>query len=275
MTARSILAFSLNDSRLILRDSFLRMMAAMIVLIALGLRFGLPPLTGYLEGLGLLPGALGTEPASHYFPLALAYFSLFDGPLLVGFIFGFVVLDEKEDRTLDAMAVTPVALVDYMLWRSLLSWALGFGVTLAQMLFVGPALEQPGTDAAALPGVLPLINLCALAGLGAPLFMLFLSATASDKVQGFAMAKFIGLGGLLILVGWFLPSPLDWLPALFPPYLVAKAYWLSLSTGMGSGIGGDAGASSLSLWLSAAAALLLHIVAIAGLIAHLDQRQRA
>lgn len=275
MTARSILAFSLNDSRLILRDSFLRMMAAMIVLIALGLRFGLPPLTGYLEGLGLLPGAPGTEPASHYFPLALAYFSLFDGPLLVGFIFGFVVLDEKEDRTLDAMAVTPVALVDYMLWRSLLSWALGFGVTLAQMLFVGPALEQPGTDAAALPGVLPLINLCALAGLGAPLFMLFLSATASDKVQGFAMAKFIGLGGLLILVGWFLPSPLDWLPALFPPYLVAKAYWLSLSTGMGSGIGGDAGASSLSLWLSAAAALLLHIVAIAGLIAHLDRRQRA
>ena len=275
MTARSILAFSLNDSRLILRDSFLRMMAAMIVLIALGLRFGLPPLTGYLEGLGLLPGALGTEPASHYFPLALAYFSLFDGPLLVGFIFGFVVLDEKEDRTLDAMAVTPVALVDYMLWRSLLSWALGFGVTLAQMLFVGPALEQPGTDAAALPGVLPLINLCALAGLGAPLFMLFLSATASDKVQGFAMAKFIGLGGLLILVGWFLPSPLDWLPALFPPYLVAKAYWLSLSTGMGSGIGGDARASSLSLWLSAAAALLLHIVAIAGLIAHLDRRQRA
>ena len=275
MTARSILAFSLNDSRLILRDSFLRMMAAMIVLITLGLRFGLPPLTGYLEGLGLLPGALGTEPASHYFPLALAYFSLFDGPLLVGFIFGFVVLDEKEDRTLDAMAVTPVALVDYMLWRSLLSWALGFGVTLAQMLFVGPALEQPGTDAAALPGVLPLINLCALAGLGAPLFMLFLSATASDKVQGFAMAKFIGLGGLLILVGWFLPSPLDWLPALFPPYLVAKAYWLSLSTGMGSGIGGDAGASSLSLWLSAAAALLLHIVAIAGLIAHLDRRQRA
>ena len=114
------------------------------------------------------------------------------------------------------MAVTPVALVDYMLWRSLLSWALGFGVTLAQMLFVGPALEQPGMDTAALPGMIPLIGLCALAGLGAPLFMLFLAATASDKVQGFAMAKFIGIGGLLILVGWFLPSPLDWLPALFP-----------------------------------------------------------
>ena len=274
MTARSILAFGLNDSRLILRDSFLRMMAAMIVLIALGLRLGLPPLTGYLDGLGLLPGAMGTEPASHYFPLALAYFSLFDGPLLVGFIFGFVVLDEKEDRTLDAMAVTPVALVDYMLWRSLLSWTLGFGVTLAQMLFIGHAL-QPGMDTAALPGLIPLIGLCALAGLGAPLFMLFLAATASDKVQGFAMAKFIGIGGLLILVGWFLPSPLDWLPAPFPPYLVAKAYWLSLSTGMGSGIGGDAGALSLSLWLSAAAALLLHIVAIAGLIAHLDRRQRA
>ena len=186
-----------------------------------------------------------------------------------------MVLDEKEDRTLDAMAVTPVALVDYMLWRSLLSWTLGFGVTLAQMLFIGPALEQPGMDTAALPGLIPLIGLCALAGLGAPLFMLFLAATASDKVQGFAMAKFIGIGGLLILVGWFLPSPLDWLPALFPPYLVAKAYWLSLGTGVGSGMSGDVGASGLSLWLSAVAALLLHVVAIAGLIAHLDRRQRA
>ena len=272
MTARSILAFGLNDSRLILRDSFLRMMAATIVLIALGLRFGLPPLTGYLEGLGLLPGALRTEPARHYFPLALAYFSLFDGPLLVGFIFGFVVLDEQEDRTLDAMAVTPVALVDYLLWRSLLSWALGFGVTLAQMLFVGPALEQTGTDAAALPGVLPLIGLCALAGLGAPLFMLFLAATASDKVQGFAMAKFIGLGGLLTLVGWFLPSPLDWLPGLFPPYLVAKTYWLSLSGAMGGGR--DAGGLVLSIWLSALAALVLHLAGIGGLVAHLDRRLR-
>ena len=186
-------------------------------MIALGLRFGLPPLTGYLEGLGLLAAA-GTEPARHYFRWrAISVCSTGRA----GLIFGFVVLDEKEDRTLDAMAVTPVALVDYMLWRSLLSWALGFGVTLAQMLFVGPALEQTGTDAAALPGVLPLIGLCALAGLGAPLFMLFLAATASDKVQGFAMAKFIGLGGLLILVGWFLPSPLDWLPACSP--LVAKA----------------------------------------------------
>ena len=96
MMARRILAFGLNDSRLILRDSFLRMMAAMIVLITLGLRFGLPPLTGCLEGLGLLPGALGTEPARHYFPLALAYFSLFDGPLLVGLIFGFVASMRKK-----------------------------------------------------------------------------------------------------------------------------------------------------------------------------------
>ena len=64
---------------------------------------------------------------------------------------------------------------------------------------------------------MPLIKLCALAGLGAPLFMLFLAATASDKVQGFAIAKFIGLRGLLMLVGCFLPSLLEWLPALFPP----------------------------------------------------------
>jgi fluoroquinolone transport system permease protein len=208
-----------NDSRLILRDSFLRLMFGMILLLTLMLKFGLPLVSDLLAARGLLPGLLGPDDLSAFTPLALSYFMLFDGPLLVGFIFGFVVLDEKEDHTLDAMAVTPVAVETYLSWRVMLTWALGFALTLVPLLFIGLSL----------PPLPVLIVLCAVAGLGAPLTMLFLAATASDKVQGFAVAKFLGIGGLLILIGWFVPGWLSWVfGGLFPPFFSAKAYWLAL-----------------------------------------------
>ena len=211
-------ALTTNDSRLILRDSFLRLMFLMIVLLALMLKFGLPPVAELLAARDLLPGRLGPMDFSVFNPLAIGYFALFDGPLLIGFVFGFVVLDEKEDHTLEAMAVTPVAVSTYMFWRVFLTWAMSFGVTVAQLLFIGLSL----------PPLPVLLVVCAVAGLGGPLTMLFLAATANDKVQGFAMAKFVGIGGMLILIGWFVPGWLSWLFGLFPPFLSAKAYWLAL-----------------------------------------------
>ncbi|MEC8038204.1 MAG: hypothetical protein VX152_07890 [Pseudomonadota bacterium] len=53
---------------------------------------------------------------------------------------------------------------------------------------------------------------------------------------------------------------------------MAKAYWLSLSEAMSGG--GDAGGLVLSVWLSALAALVMHLTGIGGLIANLDRRLR-
>ena len=52
---------------------------------------------------------------------------------------------------------------------------------------------------------------------------------AENKVQGFAIAKFVGLAGWIILLGWFVAEPWQWLLGLFPPFLVSKAYWMVIA----------------------------------------------
>ncbi|NRA89382.1 MAG: hypothetical protein HRU28_18790 [Rhizobiales bacterium] len=47
---------------------------------------------------------------------------------------------------------------------------------------------------------------------------LFLVLTADNKIQGFAMGKFLSIGGWVMMVGWFIPQPWQWLVGIFPPF---------------------------------------------------------
>ena len=60
-----------------------------------------------------------------------------------------------------------------------------------------------------------------------PIFALFLGTFAKNKVQGFAYGKFVSIAGWIILVGWFVPEPWQWLFGLFPPFWISKAYWMA------------------------------------------------
>jgi fluoroquinolone transport system permease protein len=72
-----------------------------------------------------------------------------------------------------------------------------------------------------------LLLIAAGAALTAPIGSLFYVILAENKVQGFALAKFVGIVGWLILLGWFVPEPWQWLFGLFPPFLISKAYWMA------------------------------------------------
>jgi len=100
-----------------------------------------------------------------------------------------------------------------------------------------------------------LLLIAAGAALAGPIASLFYAIFAENKVQGFAMAKFVGIAGWVILVGWFVAEPWQWLFGLFPPFLISKAYWMVLD---GDGL----------WWVS----LLAGIVLQAGLIALLIRR---
>ena len=144
--------------------------------------------------------------------------TLYTGLLLVGTIFGFMLLDEKDDNTLTAMMVTPVPLGQYALYRAGLPAILAFVIILGMWLFIGQVL-------------LPLWQMVLLAAAGAltaPIITLFFATVAENKVQGFAYSKFGGISGWTILLGWFLAEPWQWLIGLFPPFWISKAYWLAL-----------------------------------------------
>ncbi|MEM7538422.1 MAG: hypothetical protein AAF639_40010 [Chloroflexota bacterium] len=208
-----------NDLKLIWRDRFLVFMVSFIVYIAIALRYILPWLNSYLAEAGLLPNATIPQSLIDFYPLIIAYFAIFDGALISGTVFGFALLDEKDDDTIKAMLVTPVPFHQYMIYRVIVPIIMAFVVVLLMLLVIGQSLIP----------LWQLVLISAGASLTAPIISLFYGIFAANKVQGFAMAKFVGVAGWAIPIGWFIAGPLQWLFGLFPPFLISKAYWMILA----------------------------------------------
>ena len=207
-----------NDLKLIGRDSFLLFMFSFAVIIAVVLRFGLPWLDGQLTENGVLPNATIAMTLPDIYPMIVAYMAIYTGALLVGTVFGFVLLDEKDNYTIRAMLVTPVPLNQYVMYRVGGPVILAFVIILGMALFINQAL---------LP-LWQMILISAGGALTAPIVSLFFATVAENKVQGFAYSKFGGISGWTILIGWFVPEPWQWLIGIFPPWWISKAYWLAL-----------------------------------------------
>jgi len=195
-----------------------------VLVLSLAVRFLLPWLNLYLAQQEILPG-LAPFALSTLYPLLISYMVLYQAPVLAGCVFGFLLLDEKDDKTLMALLVTPVPLWHYLLYRAVIAMLFGTLLTLAMALIIGQALVPP----------LSLLVFVLAAALTAPIVMLFFALVAENKVQGFAMTKFTGVAGALILVSWFLPAPWQHLVGLFPPFWISKAYWLALAGSSGWG----------------------------------------
>ena len=206
-----------SDARLIGRDRFLISLFAFVVLIAIVLRFGMPWLNTYLADNGVMPGKTIPMSLAGIYPMLVAYMAIYSGALMVGTVFGFVLLDEKDHNTLKAMLVTPVPISQYALYRIALPVALTFVVVVAQVLFINQAMVP----------LWQLLLLSAGAALTAPIVTLFFATVAENKVAGFAYSKFGGSAGMLIMIGFFVPEPWQWLFGLFPPFWVSKAYWMA------------------------------------------------
>ena len=207
-----------KDRKLIGRDGILLVLLSFSLYIALVLRFGLPWANSYLAGSGLLPNEIVGQNLEHFYPIIVVFMTVFTGALLIGGIFAFLLLDEKDDNTLEAMMVTPVPLSHYMQYYVLVSAVLSFFTVVLMLLVVNQVL---------LPGW-QLLLISVGASLTAPIMMLFLLNVAENKIQGMSYSKFFSLAGFTIMASWFIPEPYQFLFGLFPPFWISKAYWLAL-----------------------------------------------
>lgn len=218
-TLQLVRIFGRNDVKLISRDHFLVFMFCFVVFIALFLRLGLPWLNTHLADSGVLPNETITSSLADFYPMLVAFFVLFQGALLAGAIFGFSLLDEKDDDTIKAMLVTPVSFNTYVTYRIAVPTLIAFLIVVIEMLVINLSLVP----------FWQLLLIAAGASLTGPITALFYAVAAENKVQGFAIAKFVGLAGWVILLGWFVAEPWQWLFGVFPPFLVSKAYWMALA----------------------------------------------
>lgn len=189
------------------RDPMLRWMIFLPLVIALAMRLVLPPIVAQIDP------RLPWELASLYPPL-MAYMVLLLVPYLWGVIVGFLLLDQRDDRTLSALQVTPLSLDGYLRYRLFLPTLLTvFSAPLA-LVVTGLASLDLGAHLLLALAVAP----------QAPLVALALAALAQNKVQGLALMKVANVVLLPPLVAYFLPSawqkPFLLVPTTWPAYLL-------------------------------------------------------
>jgi fluoroquinolone transport system permease protein len=206
LRAADLAALMHADSRLLWRDPLL----GWVLLLPVGLALSLRVLVPSAEAL-LAPRSFDLAP---YRPLIMGGY-LMTAPGIVGMVIGFLLLDERDARTLTALRVTPLSMRRYL------------GYRVALPLLVGTLSTLVGYPVAAISPLPPasLVPIALVAGLWAPLLALVLAAAAPNKVAGFAVMKVLNSVNLLPVAAFFLPLPLQYVAGVLPTYWPMRALW--------------------------------------------------
>ncbi len=150
--------------------------------------------------------AFGVAAFSHYaIPTALLL-----PALLIGWVVGFLVLEDRDDGPLLAVAVTPLGTRGYLGYRAALAAALTTLLTV-----YGIALLLPGVTPAI--AVLLVLLIAAESVLAAAI----LPSVARNKVEGLAVTKLTNLTAIVPLAA-LLPAPWRYLFGIIPSYWLGE-----------------------------------------------------
>ena len=170
-----IRALGLIDVKSVVRDSMLRWLVGVPIVFALAFRWGVPALRVWLgERYGFDLGP--------YYPL-LTSFLVMMVPTLLGSVVGFLLLDQRDDRTLTALQVTPLTVAGYLAYRTAVPMLVSVPVMMASVAIADLVSIGAG----------PMLAAAVQAAPAAPLYALFVAAFATNKVQGFALMKGVGV----------------------------------------------------------------------------------
>jgi fluoroquinolone transport system permease protein len=213
---KALAVFGRNDIRGTYRDPLLVMIVVAPIIWTIGVVVLTPLFTEMLAeryAFDLVP----------YYPLVLTSFLLLTSIVIAGGLGAFLVLDEADAGTLTALRVTPVPLSTFFGYRA----ATVMGVT---TIYVVGTMSFSGILE---PGLIPsLIPIGLLAGLSAVVTLLLIIAVASNKIQGLAAIRALGMliSGLPCLP-WFIHSDWNLAFGVLPPYWAAKAFWIASDDG--------------------------------------------
>lgn len=213
------------DARVLWRDPLLIWMTAVPVGMALLIRWLAHALAT------MFPDSAPAFP--EYYPLVMGGY-LMTAPGMIGFVIGFLLLDERDAGTLRALRVTPLSMRHYLAYR------------VAGPLVAGTASTIVGYPIAGLAPIewQALAIIAVVAGLAAPLLAFVLAASAPNKVAGFAVVKVLNSINLLPIAAFFLPRPMQYVAGIVPTYWPMRALWSAAAgepylgyLGMGAVIG--------------------------------------
>jgi fluoroquinolone transport system permease protein len=206
--SKAIKGLGMTDLKTIQRDSFLGYLIILPIVYALLIRW-LTPLAA--------DAFVNFFDLTLYYPLIVSFVIVVITPMLMGTAIGFLLLDERDERTLTALLVTPLPLTVYLVYRIAIPTILSVILTLINIPIAG-LVDFPFWS---------VVAIALVAALSAPIVALFFFCFAENKVQGFGLLKAIGTVGFLIpIAAYFIPEPWQYGMGIFPHYWVAKTVWI-------------------------------------------------
>jgi hypothetical protein len=159
-------------------------------------------------------------------------------PMMLGMVYGFILLDERDGGVITAISITPAGKSGYLKLRMGIPLALSFIFILLFLL-----LLQLGGNLT----ILQLIVISLLVSSQSLILLLVLGAYADNKVMGLAISK--GFGILLMgpLLDYALSVPFNWIGSYSP------LFWASRSVLARDG---------LSFWIYAGITFAIHLLLI-------------
>jgi len=194
-----------GDLKLIVRDSTL--------VLALFGPLAIVLLLFFLPSLELL---IQTKLNFDLFPYRMAvvcFLSLIPG-MLFAMIYGFIILDERDEDVIDFISITPLRKEGYLAYKLIMPMLLSSGFFL--MIIYTNQLIQLNLNHA--------FGIAVMVALEAAIGTLFLVSFSENKVEGLAFSKLLGITYLPIPLVFLWDSGWHWMSAFLPPFWIAKAF---------------------------------------------------
>ena len=150
--------------------------------------------------------ALGVADFSRY----LAPIALLVPASLIGWVAGFLLLEDRDDNLLPALAVTPVGKTGFLAYRLL-------ATAIATALVTAVALPVLAPDASWPTRAFLLFAVTA----ASVIYAIILPAIARNKVEGLALTKLTNLAAAIPLLA-LIPSPWRYLGGIIPTYWIGE-----------------------------------------------------
>ena len=190
---------------LISRDSTL-ILALFGPLAIMVLLFFLPPIESLIQN----KLSFDTSP---YRLFIVGFLSLIPG-MLFAMIYGFIMLDERDEDVINFISITPLRKEGYLSYKLITPMLLSAGVFL--IILYTNSLIQLKLEVA--------LGIAVMVAMEAAIGTLFLVAFSENKVEGLAFSKLVGIMYLAIPLVFFWDSPWHWLASILPPFWIAKAF---------------------------------------------------
>jgi len=134
---------------------------------------------------------------------------------LIGWVTGFLLLEDRDDGPLLALDVTPIGKSGFMVYRAFMTALVTAFVTMFAMTLLLPESTW-----------LLRLLFAVLIAVEAVCAAFILPVVARNKVEGLAVTKLTNIASIIPLIAIF-PSPWRYLAAIFPTYWIGEALQLS------------------------------------------------